>query len=189
MEIELRFIFRNCRFNPPFKNQELLKKISKKIIDIWALYSGLQQKNIKNLDNTQIFEAINNLEERAKIIEAAKQAEQERLEQLKKQQKDQAEKLENEAETIKKDLYQLFAVENIAENSPDYLTELKQAIDNFIERYKTIDTQKLQNLTLSKGYDMVQNIFENNTPNADDTENKGAKNKKKQYNNKNTPGR
>ena len=52
-----------------------------------------------------------------------------------------------------------------------------------LKRYKTIDTQKLQNLTLSKGYDIVQNIFENNTPNADDAENKGAKNKKKQYNN------
>ena len=32
------------------------------------------------------------------------------VEQLKKQQKDQAEKLENEAETIKKDLYRSYAL-------------------------------------------------------------------------------
>ena len=165
-----------------FENQELLKKISKKIIDTYALHSGLEQSNIQKMNDMQILEAINNPKKREEIIKEAKKAEQERREQLEKQQQEQAKELDTGAEKIKKELYQLFAVENLDENSADYLTELKQAIDNFIGRYKTMDAQKQQNLNISRGYDIVQNIFEN-TPDADDAENKDAKNKKKQYNN------
>ena len=35
----------------------------------------------------------------------------------------------------------MFAVENLDENPGAHLKEFKQAIDNFLERYKTMNTQ------------------------------------------------